>query len=257
MRSSRLSRRFGSECACSLGPSSRTPACSSIFFDVTKRELAETSRVQKLLAGSRWSLLAGLYSFQPVASDLELLGRLGSIASLVGVPWLSAADPRLAGSASVHLSPDPDDWSTDPLPAWQALRRTPEARWIGLAMPRFLLRLAYGERGTRCEALPFEELSHSPAHEDYLWGNPTLACLLVLVHAIAASGRPMYSGMNLEIGELPCAGGQSCIEALLGERAAERLLDRGLMPLVGMRDADRVRLLRFQSIADPPTPLRF
>ena len=227
------------------------------LFDVTKRELAETSRVQKLLAGSRWSLLAGLYSFQPVASDLELLGRLGSIASLVGVPWLSAADPRLAGSASVHLSPDPDDWSTDPLPAWQALRRTPEARWIGLAMPRFLLRLAYGERGTRCEALPFEELSHSPAHEDYLWGNPTLACLLVLVHAIAESGRPMYSGMNLEIGELPCAGGQSCIEALLGERAAERLLDRGLMPLVGMRDADRVRLLRFQSIADPPTPLRF
>src|SRR5947199_41699 len=88
-------------------------------------------------------------------------------------------------------------------PNWRKpLRRTPEARWIGLAMPRFLLRLAYGERGTRCEALPFEELSHSPAHEDYLWGNPTLACLLVLVHAIAESGRPMYSGMNLEIGEL-------------------------------------------------------
>ena len=227
------------------------------LFDVTKRELAETSRVHKLLAGSRWSVLAGLYSFLPIAGDLELLGRLGTIASLVGAPWLSAADPRLAGSASVHPSPDPDDWRTDPLPAWQALRRTPEARWIGLAMPRFLLRLAYGDRGTRCEALPFEELSDSPAHEDYLWGNPTLACLLVLVRAIAESGRPMYSAMNLEIGDLPLAAGQPCIEALLGERAAERILDRGVMPLVGMRDADRIRLLRFQSIADPPTPLRF
>jgi len=225
------------------------------LFDVTKRELAETSRVHKLLAGSRWSVLAGLYSFLPVAGDLELLGHLGTVASQVGAPWLSAADPRLAGSNSVHPSPDPEDWGTDPLPAWQALRRTPEARWIGLAMPRFLLRPPYGEQSSRCEMLRFEELSDNSARDEYLWGNPAFVCLLVLVHAVAEAGRPVYPGMSLEIGGVPVHRSQPCTEASLGERAAERILDAGVMPLVWIRDTDRIRLLRLQSIGVPPTPL--
>lgn len=229
------------------------------LFDITRAELAadqresadaRSSRLCRLLAEppgaapqSRWGVLAGLYSFGPDVPDLELLGRLASVASLVGAPWISAADSRLVGADSIHANTDPTDWIAEPRQEWQAIRRRPEARWLGLAMPRFLLRL------------PFEGLLDGSAHEDYLWGNPTFACLLLFAQAIAESGRPLHSGMKLEIGELPFAAGQPCIEALLGERAAERILDRGLMPLVGMRDTDRVRLLRFQSIAEPPTPL--
>ncbi len=225
------------------------------LFDVTKRELAEMSRVQKLLAGSRWSVLAGLYSFLPVAGDLELLGRLGTIASIIGAPWLSAADPRLAGSTSGHPGPDSDNWGNDLLPAWQALRRTPEARWIGLALPRFLLRPPYGEQTSPCEMLRFEELSDNSTRDEYLWGNPTFACLVVLLHAVAEAGRPVHPGMSLEIGGLPVHGSQPCAETSLSERAAERILDAGLMPLVSIRDTDRIRLVRLQSIGDPPTPL--
>jgi type VI secretion system protein ImpC len=48
-----------------------------------------------------------------------------------------------------------------------------------------------------------------------------------------------------DVEALPCA------EAVLPERAMERLLDRGLMPLLSMKDGDAVRLGRFQSIAEP------
>ena len=241
------------------------------LFDVTKAELAAdqqesadagSSRVSRLLSeppaaapASGWGALGGLYTFAPDAADLELLGRLGTIASLVGAPWISAADPRLAGCDSIDSTPDPVDWVAEPLPEWQAARRIPAARWIGLAMPRFLLRLPYGERGRRCEVLPFEELSDGPAHDEYLWGNPALACLLLLVQGVAESGRPLHPGMTLEIGGLPLPAARRCAETLLGEQAAERILDRGLMPLVCIRDTDRVRLLRFQSIADPATVL--
>jgi type VI secretion system protein ImpC len=46
-----------------------------------------------------------------------------------------------------------------------------------------------------------------------------------------------------------------CAEVLLTERAAEVILDKGPMPLVSFAGSDRVRLLRFQSIASPPAPL--
>ena len=111
--------------------------------------------------------------------------------------------------------------------------------------------------------MPFEEFPDIPAHEEYLWGNPAFPCLLLLAQAVAESGRPAYPGMNLEIGGLPLhlllgPGGTTtkpCAEAVLGERAVERIMDRGLMPLISMRDSDRIRLLRFRSIAEPMAAL--
>ena len=46
-----------------------------------------------------------------------------------------------------------------------------------------------------------------------------------------------------------------CAEVLLTEEAAALLLERGFMPLVSIKGSDRVRLLRFQSAADPLAPL--
>ncbi len=40
-----------------------------------------------------------------------------------------------------------------------------------------------------------------------------------------------------------------CAEVLLTVRAAEQIIDRGLMPLVSMKDSDRIRLGMFQAIA--------
>ena len=46
-----------------------------------------------------------------------------------------------------------------------------------------------------------------------------------------------------------------CAEVVLSDRAAEIILDGGLMPVLSLRDQDVVRLARFQSIADPLAPL--
>ena len=45
------------------------------------------------------------------------------------------------------------------------------------------------------------------------------------------------------------------VEVLLTVDAAERILDKGIMPLVSFKNQDRARLGRFQSIADPLTHL--
>lgn len=48
---------------------------------------------------------------------------------------------------------------------------------------------------------------------------------------------------------------QPCAEVLLTERAADIMLEKGLMPLFSLKDQDVIRLARFQSIADPLRPL--
>ena len=62
---------------------------------------------------------------------------------------------------------------------------------------------------------------------------------------------PVYTYVeNGETVYLPCA------EVQLSQSAADVLGDYGLMPLVSFKNADHVRLTRFQSAADPPTVLR-
>jgi type VI secretion system protein ImpC len=48
---------------------------------------------------------------------------------------------------------------------------------------------------------------------------------------------------------------QPCAETLLTECVATSILEKGLMPLASLKDQDSVRLVRFQSIADPLRPL--
>ncbi len=212
-----------------------------------------------------WAVLAGAYTFGNAPLDLALVRALGRIARAAGAPFLGAASPRILGCASLAASPDPRAWRTLPETdaAWQALRGMPEAEWVGLALPRFLLRLPYGRGNAETEAFEFEEMPGAPAHEDYLWGNPVFACLELLARGFSHYGWNLRPDAFNEVEGLPAhlhrENGepvlQPCAEALLTERAAQAITEKGLMAWLSIKDSDRIRLLRFQSIAEPATAL--
>lgn len=216
--------------------------------------------------GAPWAAFVLLDSFGPSREDAEALGRLARIAALAGTAVLAGGDPGLVGCASLAATPDPDDW-TEPTgegaEAWTALRRLPEARSVGLALPRLLLRLPYGKETNAVDAFDFEELSSPPEHEQYLWGSPALATALLLGEAFLDDGWSLRPGSAQEISGLPFAlveeDGEKravpCAEALFTVRAMQAVAEKGLMPLLTMKGTDTVRLAIFQSIAEPPAPL--
>jgi type VI secretion system protein ImpC len=167
-----------------------------------------------------------------------------------GAPFLAEGDPAGADSEQVDQ-------------LWEALRRSPGARSIGLALPRFLLRLPYGQDTDSVENFAFEEMPGSPVHRNYLWGNPAFACAYLLGQAFTRDGWDLRPGTHHEIGGLPLHvyeedGEQQlkpCAEMLMTEDDAESLMDQGYMPLASIKGQDTVRLLRFQSITQPPAPL--
>ena len=198
--------------------------------------------------GDAWSVVAGNYSFAPTVGDAEMLGRLASIASFARAPFLAEADPGNSGTETEEAAL-----------RWERLRQLPEACWIGLAMPRILLRLPFGKQTDPVESFDFEEMPGVPSHQEYLWGNPAFACVQLLAEAFANDGWEMRPGAYTEISRLPvhiyeAEGGKHakpCAEVLLTERDIDWILDQGYMPLASIRDRDAVRLVRFQSITKP------
>jgi type VI secretion system protein ImpC len=216
--------------------------------------------------GEPWSLLIGSYFFGQAPTDLGLLTALGLVAAGAGGPFLAAASPALLGCRSIVETPDPVDWAplqAEAEAAWTALRQSPIARWLGLALPRVLLRLPYGPEAEPVEGIAFDELAGERRHADYLWGNPAFVCALLIGQAYAARGWAMAPGDILDLDDLPAhvytADGekqlQACAEGYLSERTATAILDRGIMPLLSFKGRNSIRLARFQSIASPPAPL--
>jgi type VI secretion system protein ImpC len=201
--------------------------------------------------GARWGALVGLFRFSARAADVAVLAALGLAASRSRAPFLGDADPAVTA--------DPGEQPAE----WLALRRSDVARWIALAAPRVLLRMPYGRHSDPIESFAFEELTGPPAPEDLLWAAGSLALALLIGRGFTARGWEMEPGDEREIGDLPAYtfehdGGrqlQPCAERLLTDRDIDAFLAAGLVPLGARRDANSLVAVRFQSLADPPSPL--
>jgi type VI secretion system protein ImpC len=208
-----------------------------------------------------WSVLIGDYTFG--YSDAATLGRMAKIAAASGAPFIAQADPCLVGCSSLEDTPDPAAWRALPdretIAMWDSLRHLPEAVYLGLAMPRFLLRLPFGRDTDAIESFDFEEMTGEPVHKQYLWGNPAFACAYLLARAFTLAGWDMHPGAVREVDSLPLHAYsmqgspalKPCAEVLLTEAASDAVLDAGIMPLATLKDTDTALLIRIQSIAEP------
>ena len=248
------------------------------LFDMARLELAadlakatdlhDTFLYRKFARGiggaGEWSMLAANYTFGGSPEDVELLARVALIASRVGAPFLAGASPAAVGCHTAADLSELRRWRVRDDPGaqlWRTLRQMPEAPSLGLALPRFLLRLPYGQDTSSTESFAFEEMAGPRSHEDYLWGNPAFACTCLLGLAFQQFGWGMRPGSVRELTGLPLhlykEGGEwrvkPCAEAHLSDDAAEAILDQGLIPLIPAKDDDRIlapRLVKRREAAD-------
>ena len=257
------------------------PQLKIYLIDISKQELAADMKASEDLRNSGifrllvekaidtpgadpWTVVVGNFKLGSESEDMELLAKLAVVARRAGAAFLGEADPSLLGCSALETSPHPRDWNDSKVQdSWKQLRSRPESASVALALPRFLLRLPYGRETAPVESFDFEEFSGPPSHGGYLWGNPAFAVALLLGQSFTDAGWEMRPGSLSQIENLPLhtyrIEGDShlkpCAEVLLTEEAVERILDRGLIPLVSYKGRDSVRVGRFQSIADPQSPV--
>ncbi len=213
--------------------------------------------------GEPWSALAGAYTFRQTSDDAELLGRMAKVARASGAPFIASAGDEALGCRSLAETPLSSDWENhvdekDTGP-WELMRRRPEASYIGLALPRFLLRLPYGRDTDPLEVFEFEEVPGRVDHEHYLWGHASFLCVYLLGKTFIRNGWDFQAGIVSDVGGLPLhiyrEDGESrarpCAEVVFNESTVGAILEMGIMPVLSYRDRDTVRLARLQSLARP------
>lgn len=193
-----------------------------------------------------WGCVCAAFDFGQSALHVQALRRLAGLGRTLNAPVLAGAVAPAEGDSK----------------EWREFRRSADAKWIGLALPRFLLRLPYGRDTSSIESFPFEEMPESE-HSHYLWGHPAFFCAYLIGQSFASYGWQLAGRLHQRVDGLPLHVYQDdgemvakpCAEVLLTEREADLLMESGYMPIASLKGQDSAMLVRFQSVADPPTRL--
>jgi type VI secretion system protein ImpC len=144
------------------------------------------------LGGQPFAVLIGDYEFGPQPEDMDVLETTAQIAAAAQAPFIAAASPKMFGMEAFTELGQPRALAKifyDPIyERWNTFRISEPARFVGLVLPRMLLRLPFGRDIQPARAFDYDEGVDGTDHRKYLWGNAAYALCARLTSAFAAYG---------------------------------------------------------------------
>ena len=217
--------------------------------------------------GEPFGCLVGDYAFDHSPPDVELLGEIAKVSAAAHTPFIAGASPTVMQMDSWQELANPRDltkiFTTPEYAAWRSLRESDDARYIGLAMPRYLARLPYGAKTSPVEEFDFEEDTGSADHSKYTWANAAYAMAVNINRSFKLYGwcsriRGIESGGSVEglpTHTFPTDDGgvdMKCpTEIAISDRREAELAKNGFMPLVHRKNSDFAAFIGAQSLQKP------
>jgi type VI secretion system protein ImpC len=220
-----------------------------------------------VFGGKPYGVMNFNYALGPGPQDVEMLRKIGAIAAMSHVPVLANSAPNFFGTDSFQALPTLKDLKSifegPQYARWNGFRDSEDARYVGLCLPRFLLRVPYGEKNVPVKAFNFEEdvVGH---HDRYLWGYASNALVTRIAESFAKYRwspniiGPQAGGTvdNLPIHTFESMGelqNKIPTEILLTERREYELSEEGFISLVYRKDADNACFFSANSVQRPKT----
>ena len=255
-------------------------------INISKKELAKTLKKFKGISwdqsplfkkiyeeefgqfgGEPFGCLVGDYHFDHSPPDVELLQQIAQISAASHCPFISGVSPATLQMDSWSELANPRDltkiFSTPDYAAWRSLRESEDSRYIGLAMPRFLARLPYGEKTNPIDEFSFEEDTSGADSSKYSWANSAYAMATNINRSFKLYGwcsriRGIESGgsvENLPVHAFPTDDGgvdMKCpTEIAISDRREAELAKSGFMPLIHKKNSDFAAFIGAQSLQKP------
>ena len=217
-----------------------------------------------VFGGKPYGLLCGNYEFSSGPQDIALLTKCAAVASMSHTPFISNSSPKMFGEESFLPVPNLKDLKSHfegpQYARWHSFRESEDARYVGLCMPRFLLRLPYGENQIPVKAFNFDEVTNS--HDKYLWGHASTALASRIADSFAKFRwcpniiGPQSGGAveNLPLHQFEAMGEvQTKIptEIMLTERREYELSEEGFIGLVFRKGSDNAAFFSANSVQKP------
>lgn len=207
------------------------------------------------------------YDFGPGAQDVEMMRKLASVAAMSHCPIVANASPEFFGDSTFRSVPNLKDlkaiFEGPQYARWRGFRESEDARYIGLTMPRFMLRTPYGEKGIPVKSFNFEE-DVIDQHDRYLWGYASNALVTRITDSFAkyrwapniigpqAGGTVdalplhVYEAMGETQTKVPT-------EVMLTERREFELSEEGFIGLTFRKDGDNAAFFSANSVQKAKT----
>jgi type VI secretion system protein ImpD len=150
---------------------------------------------------------------------------------------------------------------------WNALREKDDARFIGLTIPRILMRLPYEQDAAREDGFIFAEDVTAADRSSHLWGNAVWAFGGLLIGAFVRSGWfADIRGTNQGAGaggvvdglptpwfatDRPGVAWKPPVETMIGEYREKELSDLGFIALCDCEDTEYAAFFANPSIQKP------
>lgn len=214
--------------------------------------------------GEPFGSIVADYYFDNSGPDVELLGAISKICAAAHMPFIAAASPSVMLMESWRELANPRDLSkifqTPEHAAWRSLRQSEDARYIGLAMPRFLARRPYGAKSDPVDEFDFEEDTAGADSQHYTWANAAYAMAVNINRSFKQYGwcsriRGIESGgavTGLPVHVFPTDDGgvdMKCpTEIAISDRREAELAKNGFMPLLHKKNTDFAAFIGAQSL---------
>lgn len=205
------------------------------------------------------------YDFGPNANDVKLLRYASSVATMAHAPFISAASPEFFGVDRFDQLPNLKDlkaiFEGPKYAKWNSFRESEDSRYVGLTLPRFLLRLPYSVANNPVQNFQFNEEA-SQDSSNYCWGNTAFA-MASRLSASFANFRwcpniiGPQSGGTVE--DLPLHLFESLgqtqakipTEVLVSDRREFELAEQGFIALTMRKDSDNAAFFSANSVQKP------
>ena len=209
--------------------------------------------------------IIGNYTFTPASPDISLLNHVAAVGAMAHAPFITAAGHEFFDVANYPELPNLNDikdiFEGPKFTKWRGLRENEDARYLGLTLPRFLLRTPYDPEENPIKTFNYTE-NVSDNHEQYLWGNTAYLMASRITDSFAKFRwcpniiGPQSGG---EVADLPVhlfeAMGQLQAkiptEILITDRKEYELAEEGFIPLTMRKDSDNAAFFSASSVQLP------
>ncbi len=205
------------------------------------------------------------YQFTPGAQDVKLLQYTASVGAMAHAPIIGSAAPEFFGVDRFEELPNLKDlqaiFEGPKYAKWNSFRESEDARYVGLTLPRFLLRLPYGKDTVPVQGFNFEEKTEGDT-ANYLWGNASFAFATRLNDSFAHyRWAPNIIGPQSggAVEDLPLHHFESMgqtetkipTETLISDRREFELADQGFIALTMRKGSDNAAFFSANSTQKP------
>ena len=166
--------------------------------DITGGALFQKAYVDEYdqYGGKPYGAIVGLYEFEHTPADEFWLRQMGKVSNASHAPFVGALSPKFFGCKNIEelaAIKDLEGLMNQPkYGSWNALRESEEAAYIGLTLPRYILRLPYHPETNPCKEIHFEEKTRGDDDKEYLWGSTAMLFARNMIRSFQDTGWCQY-----------------------------------------------------------------